>query len=106
MNSSIIKETLALVANKCGKLLIITSAVIIGYGISQFQGYMKSRRQSPRSAMPATQTMATVSIAINERGELLLIDRQNGLFQIYSDTVGRGIFNLYASQMYAKMGTK
>jgi hypothetical protein len=106
MNTSIIKEKLTLAANAGGKLLIIACAMIIGYGISQFQGYLKNRHQSKVSTMPPTQTMATVSIAVNERGELLMIDRKNGSFQIYSDTVGRGIFNLYAGQMYAKMGSK
>jgi len=106
MNTSIIKEKLKLATNAGGKLLIIACAMIIGYGISQFQGYMKSRHQPATSTMPPTQTMTSVSIAVNERGELLLIDRQKGSFQIYSDSIGRAIFNLYAGQMYAKMGSK
>lgn len=106
MNTLIMKEKLKLAANAGGKLLIIACAMVIGYGISQFQGYIKNRHQPVEATMPPTQTMASVSIAVNERGELLLIDRQKGSFQIYSDSIGRSIFNLYASQMYAKMGSK
>jgi hypothetical protein len=41
------------------------------------------------------------SVAVNERGELMLIDRKNGTFQIYQDSVGQIIFKMYANKMYS-----
>lgn len=44
----------------------------------------------------------TVSVAINESNDILLMNRTTGEYQIYSDSVGLAIFKLYANKMYVK----
>ena len=41
-----------------------------------------------------------ISIAINERNELLIIDRVSGEYKTYQDSVGRGIFDMYSKIVF------
>ena len=47
-----------------------------------------------------TRKSSEISVAINERNELMLIDRRNGKYEIYQDSTGMQIFNLYANKLY------
>jgi len=44
-----------------------------------------------------------VSTAIDERGELIIFNRIDGTYKIYSDSVCTGIFNLKANKIYKDM---
>lgn len=44
----------------------------------------------------------TVSVAVNESNDVILMDKTTGEYQIYSDSVGLAIFKLYANKMYVK----
>jgi hypothetical protein len=44
----------------------------------------------------------TTSVAINERGELMVIDRKGGAYTLYDATVGDMIFKLYANRIYSQ----
>jgi hypothetical protein len=46
------------------------------------------------------------SVAINERGELLIIDRKTGDYTVFEGEVGQTIFQLYAAKVYYKSGGK
>lgn len=107
MKTEVIKQKLKPIFNSLKRLAIISSAIAIGFGLSQLHFYLKTHDSKiVTTAMPVANSMNTTSIAINERGELMMIDRSNGQYQIYSDKVGQAIFNLYAGQMYAKMNSK
>jgi hypothetical protein len=36
-----------------------------------------------------------ISVAINQKGELMIVDRAHGTYQVFSDTVGKAIYELY-----------
>jgi hypothetical protein len=42
------------------------------------------------------------SVAINERNELLIFNRETGSYTIYAPNVGNMIFNLYANRIHAE----
>ena len=99
-----IPEKVKSLFNTTGKVIIIAASMIIGFGVSQLYNSYNERGKKPaiiqvRPGKPMTET----SIAVNERNELMIIDRQSGSYQIYSDSVGRAIFNLYAAQLYTKI---
>ena len=47
-------------------------------------------------------TNKEVRIAIDESNQLIIMDKNTGSYQMYSDTVGRTIFNMYAKQIVAQ----
>jgi hypothetical protein len=42
------------------------------------------------------------SVAVNERGELMIIDRKTGAYTLYENGLGQSIFNIYANRIYQK----
>jgi len=44
-------------------------------------------------------TTDNTSVAINEKNQLLLINKQTGEYILYSDSIGSSIFNIYAKSI-------
>lgn len=84
------------VANRLGSIIVIASAMVIGFLIGYYYWLMFVKTTGQKEA----QKLSAVSIAVNERGELMIIDRINGVYSIYQDSVGQEIFNLYATKKY------
>jgi len=76
--------------------------VIIAMGTGFAAGNLYHRYSSSveSKSMQVTHTQDETSVAINERGEIMMIDRKTGTYTVYSDTVGKMIFDLYASKIY------
>lgn len=85
-------------AKKLGNLLIVAVAMITGFFIGYYYWVMMSHAK--KSPLKNTKPLSTTSVAINERNELLVIDRADGTYTVYQDSVGLMIFNLYASRKY------
>lgn len=89
-------EYLGVIANKLGTVMVIAAAMVIGFLIGYYYWYMSVKT----SIQKKPKTLTTVSIALNDRAELMIIDRTNGVYTIYQDSVGIEIFNLYAAKKY------
>lgn len=74
-----------------GRYLIVVS---LGYALCLITHIWK-----PKDNVQKTKTIKETSVALNERGELLLIDRNSGVYTVYQDSIGKSIFNLYAISM-------
>ena len=77
--------------------VIVTS---MGVGFLGSQLYSKFKHSTAPASVKPTQTLKETSIAINERGELMVIDRNNGRYTVYDGEVGKVIFEMYASKVY------
>lgn len=40
-----------------------------------------------------------ISIAVNESNQLILIERKSGRYKVYSDLIGKSIFNMYIDRI-------
>lgn len=104
--SNIVKKV-KMLGNHVGKIAIIVTAITIGFFAGEF--YYKSK-ESKAEKLPMdlkeVHSLKQTSIAINERDELLIIDRKNGSYEIYDNAVGKVVFRLYASQMAMKANSK
>ena len=87
---------LKVVAGNIGKACLFFIAACIGY----FSCELYHLTRYSGEAAPI-KTIKETSIALNERGELLLIDRKSGDFTIYQDSVGLSIFHHYAKDIQA-----
>lgn len=83
-----------------GKIVIIVSALIIGFASGEIYYRYKDKMKSNEMQTPKTDK--EISIAINECGEILFIDRSTGQYQMYSDSVGKMFFDLYSAKMITK----
>lgn len=80
------------------KVAIVVIALATGFAAGNL--YYRYTTSLQSKEMQRTRTQAETSAAINERGEIMIVDRKSGRYDVYSDSVGQMIFDLYASRMY------
>lgn len=87
-----------------GKIAIIASAMVFGFIVGDV--YHRITNQEKENAsnvvnLKNVHRLSGTSVAINERSELLIIDRETGTYEIYQDSIGTMIFSLYAGKIYS-----
>lgn len=89
--------------NNLGKVAVIIIAMACGYAASEI--YHRYEAGVRAYKMQEAQSIQQTSAAVNERGELMIIDRKSGTYKIYDSQVGKTIFDLYAKEIYYKQKT-
>jgi hypothetical protein len=87
-------------AKKLGNLLVLIIALFAGGVIGYYYHHFSKSKNSIN--IEDVKTIEATSVAINERGELLIIDRKSGKYVLYDDSVGTAIFSMYANKMYLR----
>lgn len=95
---NLVFEKLNSFAKKLGNLLMLAISLVAGFFIGYYYWVMTNKVD--KSQLDNVKPLKTTSVAINERNELLVIDRKTGVYSIYQDSVGQVIFNLYANRIY------
>jgi len=85
-------------AKKLGNLLVLAVALFAGTVIGYYYHHFTKTKSTIK--VDEVKTIAETSVAINERKELLIIDRASGRYVIYDDSVGTAIFTMYANRLY------
>lgn len=89
--------------HKGGKLITLVLIFAFGYICSDvYHRISNPQKEEVVSVSKETKKIGKISVAINERNELMIIDRTNGSYEIYQDSIGRCIFNLYARGLQSK----
>jgi hypothetical protein len=91
-------------AKKLGNLMVLIIALFAGGVIGYYYHHFTKTRDVIR--VDKVNTMDMTSVALNERNELMIIDRTTGRYVIYEDSVGSAIFAMYANRMYARATNK
>jgi hypothetical protein len=76
-------------------ITIVASTLIAGFGL----GYYFNELKMKPKAVNETILNKEVRIAIDSESKLIVMDRKTGQYVIYSDSVGKAIFNMYATKI-------
>ena len=98
------REILSSYLQKGSKILSALVIFIFGYVSSEIYHRIKNTKEDTVqvASQKPVKNINKISVAINERNELMIIDRSNGSYEIYQDSIGRCIFNLYANNLQSK----
>ena len=96
------KDKLKASFNRFMNITIVTATMIAGFGLGYYFNELKMKPQ----AVNETILNREVRIAIDSEDKLIMMDRKTGSYTIYSDSVGRIIFKMYASKIAAPVLTK
>lgn len=77
--------------------LLIVILLFLLVSAHQIHINISKTTSNPYSLIKPSQTL---SVAVNERNELIIFDRSTGTYQVYADTIGTSIFKLYATGLY------
>ena len=83
-------------------ITIVTATLIAGFGLGYYFNELKMKPQ----AVNETILNREVRIAIDSEDKLIMMDRKTGSYTIYSDSIGRIIFKMYASKITSPVVTK
>lgn len=100
MTKAEFKQKAVLVLKKVTTYIAIVAALAVGYYVGRWKKYNESQVSDVTNPYKHVHTDTQISIAVNENEELLLIDKSTGNYVMYSDQVGRTIFDMYANRMY------
>ena len=96
------KDKLKASFNRFMNITIVTATMIAGFGLGYYFNELKMKPQ----AVNETILNREVRIAIDSEDKLIMMDRKTGSYTIYSDSVGRIIFKMYASKIASPVSTK
>lgn len=88
------------VLKTAGRVTVIVISLFVGFTSGEI--YRAYKKGIATTHMPAVQKVEITSVAINDRGELMIIDRGTGKYLLFDDQVGQSIFNQYASRIYVQ----
>jgi hypothetical protein len=91
------KEKFKLAFTRFMNVIIVSSTLIAGFGLGY---YFQELRMQPK-AVNETILNKEVRIAIDSEDKLIIMDRKTGGYTIYSDSIGKIIFKMYASKIVA-----
>ena len=108
MNSKFNKQNMIAAGKKVLSNLLIIVALVLGFVIGRNSHFFTDKKEVAEDANPYNHVYSpqTISVAVNDANEMLVIDRSTGKYQVYSDSVGIMIFKLYASKIYANQTSK
>ena len=89
------KEKFKAVFARFMNITIVASTLIAGFGL----GYYFNELKMKPKAVNETILNKEVRIAIDSESKLIVMDRKTGQYVIYSDSVGKAIFNMYATKI-------
>ena len=90
-----LKQVLKPVGNWSLFIVSITTAFFVGYYYPTLQ---KSLNEEPKKFLQP-RTHERTSVSVTDRGELLIIDRESGKFDVYEESVGLSVFNAYGTRI-------
>jgi hypothetical protein len=76
-------------------ILMISFALTIGWIV----GYYSNKITTNYINQKIVKTTKTTSVALDEKNQLILINKETGEYQVYSDSLGLNIFNIYAKSI-------
>jgi hypothetical protein len=79
-----------------GNYTLILISVGCGFFISRYYSEIFNKKEADHMFVTPAKS---VSVAISQNNELIILDRKSKSMVIYQDTVGINIFKLYANQI-------
>jgi hypothetical protein len=90
-----LQNKLKTIFNRFMNITIVSLTLIAGFGLGY---YFQELKVKPKS-VNETILNKEVRIAIDSENKLIIMDKKTGQYIIYSDSVGKSIFNMYATKI-------
>ncbi len=82
--------------NKTWNLVILIASMTIAFYAGLNYDKVSDGLNPKKDKFPQTKGRTTVSVSVNDRGELVFMDREENKITIYNDTIGMIIYDYYS----------
>ena len=93
-----IKEKVKSVLKQLSFYTIISISFAAGISIGYYYDYIKTSYTKRPQVVSVKKS--EIKLAIDENNNLLIIQKSDGTYVLYQDSIGYQIFNIYAKNMY------
>ena len=97
-NMENIKEKVKSVLKQLSFYTIISISFAAGISIGYYYDYIKTSYTKRPQVVSVKKS--EIKLAIDENNNLLIIQKSDGTYVLYQDSIGYQIFNIYAKNMY------
>lgn len=97
----VVKAYLSNALKKIGAVSVILMAIGAGFVVGYYYNTL-FKKMEDNNQFKHVRTLNETSVAINEKNQVLIMDRTSGTYKIYEDSVGIVIFNMFANKMFIK----
>ena len=81
-------------------LSLLIFAILVSFTLGYYYEKLDSKVfNSKPDSFSKVKTRSTVSVSVNDRRELVFMDRSENKIYIYNDTIGLLIYDMYASKI-------
>lgn len=89
------KQKLKVFFNRFMNIIIVSMTLTAGFGLGYYFQELKVKPQ----AVNETILNREVRIAVDSEDKLIIMDRKTGSYTIYSDSIGKMVFKMYANKI-------
>lgn len=90
-------QKLKLILKPIGNWSLFTVSVIVAFGLGYYYPVLQKSLHDEPQKFIQPKSLEQTSVSVTERGELLIIDRNTGKFEVYEHKVGLAIFKAYGT---------
>lgn len=93
------KEKITKLFNQFLSTIIIVVCLTCGFTVGYYYQHIINNEKDTK---PVIKTKQEIKIAVDDAGNLLIINSQDGKYQVFQDSIGFTILNLYANKLISK----
>ena len=87
-----------------GNWFMIAITALSAFFLGYYYPKIKQTIVGEQRSLVAPRTSAQITVSVTDRGELMVMDRGTGKFEIYEETVGLNVFKAYGSKITQNSG--
>lgn len=99
INFETVKSFMTALYKKTMNYTMLCLGLIVSFLIGYFYQDLEKMILNKKHNFGEIRTQTTTSISVTDRGELMIIDREEQKIQVFNDTVGLMIFNAYSNRI-------
>ncbi len=100
--STIQKATKAI--KSVGNWFLVAITALSAFFLGYYYPKIKQTIVGDQKALVVPRTSAQITVSVTDRGELMVMDRGTGKFEIYDETVGLNVFKAYGNKITQSPG--
>lgn len=82
-----------------GNWILIVTVALSAFFLGYYYPKIKQTIVGEQKSFIVPKTSNEITISVTDRGELMVMDRRTGRFEIYEETVGLNVFKAYGNRI-------
>jgi hypothetical protein len=87
-----------------GNWFMIAITALSAFFLGYYYPKIKQTVVGEQKTLIVPKTSAQITVSVTDRGELMVMDRGTGKFEIYEETVGLNVFKAYGNKITQSSG--